>query len=55
MRSKINMYYLRGLPKKLMDKSKISILEMVLGAPDRVPCLMHDTSLCQIDIKMTNN
>ena len=30
---------------------------MVLGAPDRVniPCLMHDTRLCQLDVKMTNN
>ena len=30
---------------------------MVLGAPDRVniPCLIHDTHLCQIDDKMTNN
>ena len=29
---------------------------MVLGAPDRVniPCLMHDTRLCQLDVKMTN-
>ena len=27
------------------------------GAPDRVdiPCLMHDTRLCQLDVKMTNN
>ena len=31
--------------------------EVVLGAPDRVniPCLMHDTRLCQLDVKMTNN
>ena len=31
--------------------------EVVLGAPDRVniPCLMHDTRLCQFDVKMTNN
>ena len=30
---------------------------MVLGAPDRVniPCLMHDTRLCQLDVQMTNN
>ena len=30
---------------------------VVLGAPDRVniPCLMHDTRLCQLDVKMTNN
>ena len=27
---------------------------MVLGAPD-IPCLMHDTRLCQLDVKMTNN
>ena len=28
----------------------------MLGAPNRVniPCLMHDTRLCQIDVKMTN-
>ena len=27
------------------------------GAPDRVniPCLMHDTRLCQLDVKKTNN
>ena len=27
------------------------------GAPDRVniPCIMHDTRLCQIDYKMKNN
>ena len=27
------------------------------GAPDKVniPCPMHDTHLCQLDIKMTNN
>ena len=26
------------------------------NAPDRVniPCLMHDTCLCQLDVKMTN-
>ena len=28
-----------------------------LGAADRenTPCLMHDTRLCQLDIKMSNN
>ena len=33
-----------------MDKVFISKLEVVLGAPDRVniPCLMHDTCLCQV-------
>ena len=27
------------------------------GVPDRVniPCLMHDTRLCQLDVTMTNN
>ena len=27
------------------------------GAPDRVniPCLMHDTYLCQIDVKLSKN
>ena len=32
-------------------------MEMVHGAPDRVniPCFMHDTHLCQLDVKMTNN
>ena len=35
----------------------ISKWEVVLGAPDRVniPCLMHDTRLCQLDVKMTND
>ena len=30
---------------------------MELGAPDRVniPCLIHDTRLCQLDVKMTRN
>ena len=30
---------------------------VVLGAPDRVniPCPMHDTRLCQLDVTMTNN
>ena len=28
-----------------------------IGAPDRViiPCLMHDTRPCQLDVKMTND
>ena len=32
-------------------------MEVIQGAPDRVniPCLMHDTCLCQLDAKMTNN
>ena len=40
-----------------MDRFESSKWEVVLGAPDRVniPCLMHDTRLCQIDVKMTNN
>ena len=44
-----------------MSKSKlrykISKLEVVLGAPDRVniPCLMHDTRICLIYIALTNN
>ena len=31
--------------------------EVVLAAPHRVniPCIMHDTRLCQIDVKITNN
>ena len=30
-------------------------MEVVLGAPYKVniPCLMYDTHLCQIDVKMT--
>ena len=40
-----------------MDRFKLAKWEVVLGAPDRVniPCLMHDTRLSQIDVKMTNN
>ena len=40
-----------------MDRFKIFKLEVVLGVPDRVniPCLMHDTRLCQLDGKMTIN
>ena len=39
-----------------MDRCKISEWKVVLGAPDRVniPCLVHDTCLCQLDDKMTN-
>ena len=35
----------------------ISVWEVVLGAPDRVNilCLVHDTRLCQLDVKMSNN
>ena len=29
--------------------------EVVLGAPVNIPCLMHETRLCQIDGKRTNN
>ena len=39
------------------DRYKISKWEVVVsGVTDRVniPCLMHDTRLCQIDVKMTN-
>ena len=40
-----------------MDRCKISQWEVVLGAPDRVniPCLIHDTRLCQYEVKMTHN
>ena len=40
-----------------MDRFKLSKWEVVLCAPDRknTPCLMGDTRLCQLDIKMTNN
>ena len=40
-----------------MDRCKIYKWEVVLGAPDRVntPCLMHDTRLCQLYVKMTIN
>ena len=40
-----------------MDRCKISKWEVVLGAPNRVKihCLMHDTCLCQLDVKMTIN
>ena len=39
-----------------MDKM-LSKWEMELGASDRVntPCLMHDTLLRHIDVKMTDN
>ena len=32
-------------------------MKVTLGTPDRVniPYLMHDTRLCQLDVKMTNN
>ena len=40
-----------------MDRCQVSEWEVVLGATERlnIPCLMHDTSLCHIDDKMTNN
>ena len=39
-----------------MDGCKRSEWEVVLGAPDRVniACVMHDTRLCQIYVKMTS-
>ena len=42
---------------KWTDLYKIQNGSYILGAPDRVsiPCLMHDTRLCQLDVKMTNN
>ena len=44
----------RALAKNEIDRCKISKWELVVGAPDRVniPCLMHDTCLCQLDVKM---
>ena len=35
----------------------ITDMEVALGAPDRgnIPCLMHATRLCQLDVKITNN
>ena len=40
-----------------MNNMIISKWEVVLGAPDRVNihCPMHGTSLCQYDVKMTND
>ena len=40
-----------------MGRCKISKWELVRGAPDRVniPCLMHDTLPCQVDVKFTSN
>ena len=40
-----------------MNRSKIFRRVAVLDGPDGVnkPCLNHDTRLCQIDTKMTNN
>ena len=40
-----------------MDRFNSSKWEVVLGVQDRVniPCLMHDTRLCQLDVKMTIN
>ena len=57
MRSKMNEQLLRGLPNnKEWTRCKYLKWEVVLAAPDRVniPCPMHDTRLCQIDVKMTN-
>ena len=40
-----------------MDIFKFSKWEEVLGVPDevKIPCLMHDTSFCQLDVKMKYN
>ena len=40
-----------------MDRSKTSEWGMPQGAEDRVniPCLISDTHLCQVDIKMADN
>ena len=37
-----------------MRATQIPKWEVVLGAPERVniPCPMHDTRLCQLDVKM---
>ena len=38
-----------------MVRCRMSKWEVALGAPDRViiPCPMHDSHLCQRDVKMT--
>ena len=40
-----------------MDKMLLSKWEQVLGDPDRVniTCLMQNTRLSQLNVKMTNN
>ena len=47
------------MTSQIMKNGQDVIIQMGSGvrAPDRVniPCLMHDTRLCQLDVKMTNN
>ena len=40
-----------------MDRFKISLWEVELNTLDRVniPCLIHETSLSEKDVKITNN
>ena len=58
MRSNINVHSQEDPPNNAKwTRCQYPIREVVLGAPDRVntPCLMHDTRLCQPDVKMTND
>ena len=42
---------------QMMLNGQDIIIQVRSGAPDRVniPCLMHDTRLCQYDVEMTND
>ena len=58
MMSKINMHKPRGPPQQCkMDYMPASKWEVAPSAPDRAntPRPMHDTRLCQQDVKMTND
>ena len=45
----------QDFPNNKMDRCKVFKWEVVPGDPYRVniPCVMHDTRLCQIDVKMS--
>ena len=47
----------RTFPNNVMERCKLSKLEVVLGAPESVtiPCPMHGTRPCQFDVEMTSD
>ena len=58
MRLKINVISQEDFPNyEKWTRCEYPKWEVVLGAPDNanIPCLMHATRLCQLDVKMTND
>ena len=53
----VSLIYRQKLHNTSICKCKYPKCKVVQGDPDRgnIPCLMHDTRLYKIDVKMTNN